>query len=130
MIILGPKTAILGPQFCRILVLGPQNGENAYLAMKYPRASRALRRAPDPTLKRAHFTCMTLLRTIGNLSLSRSGLPPPPDQILDPPLGARHHMFRLNACVKMFIWGTHVLMTFYTTPGKQVSIFSEINFQG
>ena len=23
-IILGPKTAILGPQFCRILVLGPQ----------------------------------------------------------------------------------------------------------
>ena len=24
MIILGPKTAILGPQFCSILVLGPQ----------------------------------------------------------------------------------------------------------
>ena len=24
MIILGPKTAILGPKFCRILVLGPQ----------------------------------------------------------------------------------------------------------
>ena len=24
MIIVGPKTAILGPQFCRILVLGPQ----------------------------------------------------------------------------------------------------------
>ena len=24
MIILGPKTGILGPQFCRILVLGPQ----------------------------------------------------------------------------------------------------------
>ena len=24
MIILGPKTAILGPRFCRILVLGPQ----------------------------------------------------------------------------------------------------------
>ena len=24
MIILGPKTAILGPQFCKILVLGPQ----------------------------------------------------------------------------------------------------------
>ena len=23
MIILGPKTAILGPQFCRVLVLGP-----------------------------------------------------------------------------------------------------------
>ena len=26
MIILGPKTAILGPQFCRILVLGPNPG--------------------------------------------------------------------------------------------------------
>ena len=26
MIILGPKTAILGPQFCRILVLGPHFG--------------------------------------------------------------------------------------------------------
>ena len=25
-IILGPKTAILGPQFCRILVLGPHFG--------------------------------------------------------------------------------------------------------
>ena len=25
MIILGPKTAILGPQFCRILVLGPHS---------------------------------------------------------------------------------------------------------
>ena len=26
MIILGPKTVILGPQFCRILVLGPHFG--------------------------------------------------------------------------------------------------------
>ena len=52
--------------------------------MKYPRASRALRWALDPTLKRAHFACTTLLRTIGNLGLLRSGAPP--DQILDPPL--------------------------------------------
>ena len=55
----------------------PQNGENAYLVMKYPRASRALRWAPDPTLKRAHFTHMILLCTISNLGLSRSGPPPP-----------------------------------------------------
>ena len=55
------------------------------IVMKYPRASRALRWAPDPTLKRAHFTHMMLLCTVGNLGLSRSG-PPPPDQILDPPL--------------------------------------------
>ena len=53
--------------------------------MKYPRASRALRRAPDPTLKRARFAHTTLLHTIGNLGLSRSWAPP--DQILDPPLG-------------------------------------------
>ena len=53
--------------------------------MKYPRASRALRQAPDPTLKGASFARMTLLHTIGNLHLSRSGAPPL-DQILDPPL--------------------------------------------
>ena len=52
--------------------------------MKYPRASGALRRAPDPTLKRARLAHTMLLRTIGNLGLSRSGAPP--DQILDPPL--------------------------------------------
>ena len=54
----------------------PQNGENAYLVMKYPRASGALRWAPDPTLKRACFARMTLLRTVGNLGLSRSGARP------------------------------------------------------
>ena len=53
----------------------PQNGENAYLVMKYPRASGALRWAPDPTLKRAHFARTMLLRTVGNLGLSRSGPP-------------------------------------------------------
>ena len=57
--------------------------------MKYPRASGALRWDPDPTLKRAHFTRTMLLCTIGNLGLSRSG--PPPDQILDPPLGVEQH---------------------------------------
>ena len=62
-----------------------QNGENAYFVMKYPRASGALRQAPDPMLKRARFACTTLLCTVGNLGLSRSG-PPPHDQILDPPL--------------------------------------------
>ena len=43
--------------------------------MKYPRASGALRLAPDPMLKRAHFARTTLLHTIGNLGLSRSGPP-------------------------------------------------------
>ena len=67
----------------------PQNGENAYLVMKYPRASGALRWAPDPTLKRARFTRTMLLCTVGNLGLSRSGAPP--DQILDPPLPTALH---------------------------------------
>ena len=44
--------------------------------MKYPRASGALRWAPDPMLKRAHFTHTTLLHTVSNLHLSRSGPPP------------------------------------------------------
>ena len=48
----------------------PQNGENAYLVMKYPRASGALRWAPDPMLKRARFAHTMLLHTIGNLGLS------------------------------------------------------------
>ena len=52
--------------------------------MKYPRASGALRRAPDPTLKRVRFARTMLLCTVGNLGLSWSGAPP--DQILDPPL--------------------------------------------
>ena len=43
--------------------------------MKYPRASGALRWALDPKLKRARFAHMMLLRTIGNLGLSRSGPP-------------------------------------------------------
>ena len=44
--------------------------------MKYPRASRALRRAPDPMLKRARFARTVLLPTVGNLGLSWSGAPP------------------------------------------------------
>ena len=43
--------------------------------MKYPRASRALRQALDPTLKRACLARMMLLCTISNLGLSRSGTP-------------------------------------------------------
>ena len=41
MIILGPKTAILGPQFCRILVLGPH-----FWWLGGPRPQRAPRSAP------------------------------------------------------------------------------------
>ena len=43
--------------------------------MKYPRASGTLRQAPDPTLKRACFARTTMLRTLSNLGLSRSGAP-------------------------------------------------------
>ena len=41
--------------------------------MKYPRATGALRQAPDPMLKRARFAHTMLLHTVGNLGLSRSG---------------------------------------------------------
>ena len=52
-----------------------ENRENAYLALKYPKASGALRQAPDPTPKRAHFTRTMLLHMVNNLGLSRSGPP-------------------------------------------------------
>ena len=62
-----------------------ENRQNAYLALKYPRASGALRRAPDPMPKRARFAHTMLLCTISNLGLSQSGpplikswIPPPP----------------------------------------------------
>ena len=59
--------------------------------MKYPRASGALRWAPDPMLKRAYFAHMTLLCTVSNVGLSRSGACPP-DQILDLPLYCKGYM--------------------------------------
>ena len=44
-----------------------ENRENAYLAMKNPSTSRALRRAPDPRPTSAHFACATSLRYVGNV---------------------------------------------------------------
>ena len=61
--------------------------------MKYPRASGALRRAPDPMLKRACFACMMLLHTIGNLGLSQSG-PPPRSNPGSAPANATEAIFR------------------------------------
>ena len=44
-----------------------ENRENAYLAMKNPSPSRALRWAPDPQPTSACFARMTSLRYIGNI---------------------------------------------------------------
>ena len=43
----------------------PQNGENAYLATKNPRASRAPKVGSGPRPIRAHFICTTLLSGVG-----------------------------------------------------------------
>ena len=44
-----------------------ENRENAYLAMKNPSASGALKRAPDPQLTSACFAHVTSLHYIGNI---------------------------------------------------------------
>ena len=59
-----------------------ENEENTYLAMKTPKASGALRRAPDPMPRYAHFTRLTPLRYVGKIGQTRAGAPL--DQILDP----------------------------------------------
>ena len=43
----------------------PQNGENAYLVIKNPRATRALWWGPGPKPIRAHFIHMTSLHEVG-----------------------------------------------------------------
>ena len=53
--------------------------------MKTPKASGALRRAPDPMPKYARFTHPTSLRYVGKIGRTRAGAPL--DQILDPLLG-------------------------------------------
>ena len=44
-----------------------ENRENAYLAMKNPAASRALRQAPDPWPTSARFAHMISLHYVGNI---------------------------------------------------------------
>ena len=51
--------------------------------MKTPKASQALRRAPDPMPRYARFAHPTLLRYVSKIGLTRAGAPPL-DQILDP----------------------------------------------
>ena len=51
MIILGPKTAILGPQFCRILVLGPHFWWSGGLGPPWIHPWRC---SPDSVLQIAH----------------------------------------------------------------------------
>ena len=50
--------------------------------MKTPKASGALRRAPDPKPRYAHFAHPTPLCYVGKIGRSRAGAPL--DQILDP----------------------------------------------
>ena len=56
--------------------------ENAYLSIKNPKASRALKRALDPG--RRMLALATPLRYVGNFRPQK--LSPPLDQILDPHL--------------------------------------------
>ena len=44
-----------------------ENRENAYLAMKNPSASGAIRQALDPRPTSAHFAHATSLRYVGNI---------------------------------------------------------------
>ena len=76
--------------------------------MKYPRASRALRQAPDPTLKPARFTGTMLLHTIGNLGLSRSG-PPPIKSWIRPCVCMVRRLARRCDCCYVTKWVTSVL---------------------
>ena len=59
-----------------------ENQENTYLAMKTPKASGALRWAPDPMPRYARFARPTPLHYVGNIGRTRAGAPL--DQILDP----------------------------------------------
>ena len=67
-----PKTAILGPQFCRILVLGPHFWW-----------SRGGARAPGaPPLDPPLYPTYYLVSLIPVLQFSCSKLPPPPSEIV------------------------------------------------
>ena len=67
--------------------------ENAYLSIKNPKASRALKQALDPSHRLAHFIHTTLLCYVSNIRLQKLG-GGALDQILDPHLEQRlkvHH---------------------------------------
>ena len=53
--------------------------ENAYLSIKNPKASRALKRALDPGPQIARFACATPLHYIGNFRPQKLGPPPWPN---------------------------------------------------
>ena len=57
MIILGPKTAILGPQFCRILMLGPHFWWSGGPGPQGPPGS-----APATVGEEPQWTCQNNLR--------------------------------------------------------------------
>ena len=87
--------------------------ENAYLSIKNPKASRALKQALDPWPQIARFTRATLLRYVGNFRSQDLG--PPLDQILDPHLGSldssatycdrdRFQTFHCHQCFEKSKW--------------------------
>ena len=63
--------------------------ENAYLSIKNPKASRALKQALEPQPQIAHFAHVTPLHYIGNFQPQSLG--PPLYQILDPHLFQGSH---------------------------------------
>ena len=68
--------------------------ENAYLSIKNPKASRALKRALDPTRKLLALLAQLRFATSATFGLSTWG--PPLDQILDPHLTVEPHSFLLT----------------------------------
>ena len=73
--------------------------ENAYLSIKNPKASRALKQALDPSRKIARFARATALHYIGNFRPQNLG--PPLEQILDP------HLDYLLASLPLFYRRSH-----------------------
>ena len=66
--------------------------------MKTPKASGALRQAPDPMPRYARFAHLTPLCYVGKIGRTRAG--PPLDQILDPLLPIADDQF-VNLIVLM-----------------------------
>ena len=73
--------------------------ENAYLSIKNPKASRALKRALDPSRRMLTSLAATPLRYVGNFRPQKLG--PPLDQILDP-----HLLYTsiCSECVRLIIF--------------------------
>ena len=72
--------------------------ENAYLSIKNPKASRALKRALDPGRKL--LASLTQLRFATSATFGLSTWGPPLDQILDPYLNSTLITLKYAACAR------------------------------